>query len=46
MYKNDGVQITQALDPHFGLACAPEPIHTATTRHRLAPSKINRFSQI
>ena len=45
MYENDGVEIIQALDPHVGLTCAPEPIHSATTRH-LAPSKINRFSQI
>ena len=39
------IQIFQALDPHFGLPCAPEPIYSAMTR-QLAPSKINRFSQI
>ena len=26
MYENDGVQIFQALDPHFGLLWAQEPI--------------------
>ena len=45
MYENDGAQIFQALDPHFGLTCAPEFINSATTRH-LAPSKLNQFSQI
>ena len=44
MYKNDKVQIFQTQDPEFGLTCAPEHIHYATTRH-LAPSKINRSSQ-
>ena len=39
MYEHDGVQIFQALDPHFGLTCTLEPIHSATTRH-LAPSKL------
>ena len=26
MYENDWIQIFQALDPHFGLPWAPEPI--------------------
>ena len=26
MYENDGFQIFQALDPHFGLSWAQEPI--------------------
>ena len=26
MYENDGVQIVQALAPHFGLLWAQEPI--------------------
>ena len=45
MYENDGVQIFQALDPLFGAHMRSGAHYSATTRH-LAPSKLNRLSQI